>query len=192
MDNTNQIFAALAPTSGILMYAEKNKDLTTSIADYANDTGCSTRVAAAGVIWYRLPADTEIDDWCGDMSEDGWRRWEAANPTKIPEYYVEEAVKVLENDRLATNTETHIYYDDATSRYFITTSESWGEMESEKYESYSLWCSTGSVDLGASDGYEDEEDAIAAAAEIENDKLATFEGTPRAPGFKIPEPPADL
>ncbi len=30
-------------------------------------------------------------------------------------------------------------------------------------------------------------------AEIENDRLSTFViGTPRAPGFKIPEPPADL
>tara|TARA_R110002020_G_scaffold378826_2_gene589821 strand:- start:3818 stop:4171 length:354 start_codon:yes stop_codon:yes gene_type:complete len=27
---------------------------------------------------------------------------------------------------------------------------------------------------------------------LENDRLTTFEGTPRAPGFKIPEPPADL
>jgi len=73
-------------------------------------------------------------------------------------------------------TETHIYYDDATSRYFITTAESWDEMESGKYESYSLWCASGSVDLGDPDGYEDEEDAIAVAAEIENDRLTTFGG----------------
>jgi hypothetical protein len=92
-----------------------------------------------------------------------------------------------------TNAKTHVYYDDGTSRYFITTAESWDEMESGKYESYSLWCASGSVDLGDPDGYEDEEDAIAVAAEIENDQLSTFViGTPRAPGFKIPEPPADL
>lgn len=91
-----------------------------------------------------------------------------------------------------TNTETHIYFCDGTCRYYITTSKSWDEMESGKYESYSLWCASGSVDLGDPDGYEDEEDAISAAAEIENDQLTIFEGTPRAPGFKIPEPPADL
>ena len=80
-----------------------------------------------------------------------------------------------------------------TCRYYITTAESWDEMESGKYGSYSLWCASGGcVDLGDPDGYEDEEDAIAVAAEIENDQLTTFEGTPRSPGFKIPKPPADL
>ena len=65
------------------------------------------------------------------MTDDQWEAWEAASPTKIPDYYVEEAVGVLENDKLAT-------------------------------------FGTGKT------------------------RISALAGTPRAPGFKIPEPPADL
>jgi hypothetical protein len=122
MDNTNQIFAAVSPTSGALMHAGRHSDISEAIATYVRDVSASSPSIATGIVWYELRGDIEIEDWDGDMTDDQWEAWEAASPTKISKDEVEEAVEVLENDKLST---------------FVI-------------------------------------------------------GTPRAPGFKIPEPPADL
>tara|TARA_R110000851_G_scaffold248993_2_gene401500 strand:+ start:147 stop:542 length:396 start_codon:yes stop_codon:yes gene_type:complete len=131
MDNTNQIFAAVSPTSGALMHAGRHSDILDAISTYVRDVSASSPSIATGITWYALTGDIKIEDWDGDMTDDQWEAWEAASPTKIPDYYVEEAVGVLENDKLAT-------------------------------------FGTGKT------------------------RISALAGTPRAPGFKIPEPPADL
>ena len=35
-----------------------------------------------------------------------------------------------------------VYYDDSTSRYYIASGAAWASLQSGKYESYSMWCST--------------------------------------------------
>ena len=73
-----------------------------------------------------------------------------------------------------TKTQTHpgpheVYYDDGVSRYFIATAAGWAELQSGKYQGdYSLWCSScAGSDVGNPDGYEDDAEAIAAAARLD-------------------------
>ena len=61
-----------------------------------------------------------------------------------------------------------VYYDDGTSRYYIASGAAWASLQSGKYESYSMWCSTcAGSDLGDSDGYDDQDDAITDAARLD-------------------------
>lgn len=85
---TDRIYAALSPASGLLMYAERRPDLATAIAEYSRLLGASPRDAAAGVTWYRLPADTEIDHWDDVWSDEQEAEWTAAEPRQIPEHLV--------------------------------------------------------------------------------------------------------
>lgn len=85
---TEQVYAALAPTSGLLLYAECRPDLATAIAEYGRQICASPRDAAAGVTWYRLPADTEIEHWHAQGDDDQWAEWTAADPRQIPEHLV--------------------------------------------------------------------------------------------------------
>ena len=85
---TDRIYAALAPTSGLLLYAERRPDLATAIAEYGRRIFASPRDAAAGVTWYRLPADTEIEHWHAQGDDDQWAEWTAAEPRQIPDHLV--------------------------------------------------------------------------------------------------------
>lgn len=78
------IYAALAPSSGVLMYAERKPDLVMAIFDYAAQVRVSPQEAATGVTWYSLPSDTKIDHWEGDGNAEQWEEWDAAGPRKIP------------------------------------------------------------------------------------------------------------
>lgn len=84
----DQVYAALSPDSGILMYAERRPDLATAIADYGRILGASPQEAAAGVTWYRLPADTKVDHWDAYGDDDQRAEWTAAEPLRIPEHIV--------------------------------------------------------------------------------------------------------
>lgn len=84
-----QVYAALAPTSGILLYTAKTPDLATAIADHARDVGAiNPMTLAREVEWYRLPADTEIDHWDHVWDDDQRAEWAAAEPRQIPEHLV--------------------------------------------------------------------------------------------------------
>ncbi len=85
---TDQVYAALSPDSGLLLYAECRPDLATAIAEYGRILSASPSEAAAGVTWYRLPADTEIEHWHAQGDDDQWAEWTAADPRQIPEHLV--------------------------------------------------------------------------------------------------------
>lgn len=85
---TEQVYAALSPATGILMYAERQPDLAAAIADYGRQIGAPPSEAATGLTWYRLPADTKIDHWNALGTDDQRAEWTAAEPQRIPEHIV--------------------------------------------------------------------------------------------------------
>ncbi len=85
---TDQVYAALSPASGLLMYAERRPDLASAIDEYRLQLGACPQKSATGLTWYRLPADTKIDHWDAEGDDDQRAEWTAADPQRIPEHIV--------------------------------------------------------------------------------------------------------
>jgi len=178
---TDQIYAALSPVSGILMYAAKAPDLAEAITTYAREIGASPREAADEVEWYRLPADTEIDHWDHVWDDDQRAEWDAAEPRQIPDHLVRDATReALARRNTPAKSDLHseglyvingtmhgkiaVYLDEATDRFFLAAVAD--VMEAGRIGDYSLWCAVGGG-VGEDDGYEDEDDAIVDALRLQ-------------------------
>lgn len=104
MDNKNQIFAAVSPTSGALMHAGRHSDILDAISTYVRDVPASSPSIAMEIVWYEFPAGTDLDvvSWDSDMTDQQWDQWEEADPSLVPGHKISSAVEVLENDQLST------------------------------------------------------------------------------------------
>jgi hypothetical protein len=178
---TDQVYAALSPVSGILMYAALRADLATAITTYAQEIGASPREAADEVEWYKLPSFTEIEGWDHEWDDDQRAEWDAANPRQIPDHLVADATReALARRNTPLKSDLHseglymidgtmhgkiaVYLDEATDRFYLA--DVADVMEAGRIGDYSLWCDVvGGV--GEDDGYEDEDDAIADALHLQ-------------------------
>ncbi len=85
----HEVYAAISPQTGRLLYAERKPDLAAAIVGYGRQIAMPPSDAAAGVItWYRLPADTKIDHWDYNGGDGQWSEWTAAEPQRIPKHIV--------------------------------------------------------------------------------------------------------
>ena len=95
--NAPRIFAALSPSSGVLMFAGHSGNLSDAISAYVRDVSAGSPSIATGLTWYELYGDVEIDTWESNLSDLQWEHWSAAFPTKIPDSYIVDVVESLKS-----------------------------------------------------------------------------------------------